>query len=319
MKSDHVLLITHHLSESNLRRIKGDAPNLQVLSAEDQHEIRRLLPSAEIVFGEITSASFSSAKKLRWVHIPFAGVEKILFPEFVKSPVILTSSRGLHKHQMSELLFGMMLTLARRLGIFRNLQSKKEWNPAPFRETELLAGKTIGILGLGSVGSEVARVAAGFGMRVIGMRRTPEIRVPDVNEVFGPRDLPRLLSQADYIVVLLPLTAETRNLITKKEFELMERQPYFFNLARGAIVNEGDLVEALRKGRVKGAGLDVFVDEPLASSSPLWEMENVIITPHVGGLVPQYMRHAVDLFLENLRRYLEGRELHNIVDKERGY
>jgi len=313
------LLVTYKLSPANLERIEAHSPDLKVYYSPENLQVERHLPEAEIVFGRLEPAYLRLAPKLRWVHLAYAGAESMLYPEFIESDIVLTTSRGLHKHQMTELLFGMMLTFTRRLRTFDKQKAQKVWDVSPYREMELLSGSTIGILGLGSIGSEIAKVAKGFGMRVMGLRNNPALPAQDVDVVLGPENLQRLLEESDHIVVVLPLTKETRNLITRKEFDLMKRRPYFYNLARGAIVNEEELIRALREGKVKGAGLDVFVEEPLPASSPLWEMENVILTPHVGGFLPHYMTEAVTLFLENLQRYLEGKELLNVVIKERGY
>lgn len=319
MASKPVLLVTYKLSPRDLERIQAYSSKIEIRYEPHPAEAEKSLKEAVILFGHLDEEQFHLAKNLRWVHLAVAGVDRMLYPEFVRSDVILTNSKGIHKHQMTELLFGMMLTLTRKLRAFQKLQTCKTWDISPYRETELLAGRTIGILGLGSIGSEIAKVASGFGMRVIGLRRNPTIPAYHVNILIGMENLPLLLKESDHIVVVLPLTAETRNLITKREFDLMERAPYFYNLARGPIVNEQDLIQSIKEGKIKGAGLDVFQDEPLDPLSPLWEMENVIITPHVGGLVPHYMTEAVSLFLDNLQRYLDGIDLLNLVDKDRGY
>lgn len=319
MPSRVVVLISYKLSPANVQRIKEFSSDIEVHYAEEPSSIEKLLPRATVLFGELDSKLLPAAMNLEWVHLAFAGVEKILYPEFVDSKITLTSSKGLHKHQMTELLFGMMLSFTRRLFSYREFQASKKWDISPFRESELLRGKTIGILGLGTIGSEISRTAKSFGMQVIGLRKNRSLPSEHINLLLSIDELPVLLRESDHIVVALPLTTETRNLITMREFNLMERKPYFYNLARGTIVNEADLVDALRENKIRGAGLDVFAEEPLDASSPLWEMENVIITPHIGGLVPHYMREAVGLFLENLRRYLKGEQLLNVVDKPRGY
>ncbi|MGA9363070.1 MAG: D-2-hydroxyacid dehydrogenase [Bacteroidota bacterium] len=319
MPSELVILVTYNLSPPNLQRIKNVSPSIEVIATDDPKKIEMSLPNATVIFGEVKPGYLPPAKKLRWVHYPYAGVDKALFPEFVASGITLTCSRGLHKHQMTELLFGMMLTFTRRLFTYRSYQREKKWDTSPFRETELLSDSTLGLLGVGAIGAEMARAAKGFGMRVIGLKRDPFAHVENVDVLLGRGDLPRLLHNSDHIVVILPLTPETKNLITEKEFGLMERKPFFYNLARGSIVNTRDLIQALQQGKIKGAGLDVFDEEPLAKASPLWSMENVIITPHVGGLVPHYIREAIGSFLENLSRYLKGDDLLNVVDKRRGY
>jgi D-2-hydroxyacid dehydrogenase (NADP+) len=319
MTPKFTILVAYNISPPNLQRIKDISPSIEVVATNDPKKIEISLPEADVIFGEVKPSYLPVAKKLKWVHYPYVGVDKALFPEFVVSNITLTCSRGLHKHQMTEHLFGMMLTFTRRLFAYRRSQLEKRWDTSPFKETQLLSKSTLGILGVGAIGAEMAKVAKGFGMRVIGLKKGPSVHVENVDVLLGRGDLPQLFRESDHIVVILPLTTETRNLITEKEFVLMERKPYFYNLARGAIVNTRDLIQALRQGGIKGAGLDVFEEEPLDKASPLWSMENVIITPHVGGLVPHYIREAIDSFLENLLRYLKGDPLLNIVDKQRGY
>jgi len=319
MPSELVILVTYDLSPSNLQRIQDVSPSIEVIATDDPKKIEVSLPKATVIFGEVKPGYLPVAKKLRWVHYPYVGVDKALFPEFVASDITLTCSRGLHKHQMTEHLFGLMLALTRRLFTYRSYQLEKKWDTSPFRETELLSDSALGLLGLGAIGTEMAKVAKGFGMRVIGLKREPSVHVENVDVLLGRGDLPQLLHDSDHIVVIVPLTTETRNLITEKEFDLMDRRPFFYNLARGSIVNTRDLIWALRRGKIKGAGLDVFEEEPLDKASPLWSMENVIITPHIGGLVPHYLREAIGSFLENLSRFLAGGNLVNVVDKQRGY
>jgi D-2-hydroxyacid dehydrogenase (NADP+) len=319
MPSELVVLVTYNLSPSNLQRIQDVSPSIEVIATDDPKKIEMSLPKATVIFGEVKPGYLPVAKKLRWVHYPYVGVDKALFPEFVASDITLTCSRGLHKHQMTEHLFGLMLTLTRRLFTYRSYQLEKKWDASPFRETELLSDSALGLLGLGAIGTEMAKVAKGFGMRVIGLKREPSVHVENVDVLLGRGDLPQLLHDSDHIVVILPLTPETKNLITEREFSLMDRRPFFYNLARGPIVNTGDLIQALQREKIKGAGLDVFEEEPLDKASGLWEMENVIITPHVGGLIPHYIRAAIGCFLDNLSRFLRSEDLLNVVDKQRRY
>jgi phosphoglycerate dehydrogenase-like enzyme len=319
MPSELLILVPYNLSPKNIKRLKDASSAIEVVATGDPEKIRSTLPKATIFFGELKPEFMLLANKAKWVHSPYAGVENVLFPEFLGSDITLTCSKGIHVHQMTELLFDMMLKFTHRLSAYRRLQERREWNTAPYKETRLLAGSTIGILGLGKIGSEMAKAAKGFGMNVIGLRRNPSIPVEHVDLLVGREGLSRILRKSNHIVVILPLTAETRNLITVKEFDMMEQKPYVYNLARGPIVNTEDLIEALRTGKIKGAGLDVFDQEPLDGKSPLWGMENVIITPHIGGLVPHYFDGAIDLFIQNLRRFLRGEELLNVVDKQKGY
>ncbi len=258
---------------------------------------------------------YPAAAKLKWVHALSAGVERLLFPEIQVDATILTNSKGIHGIPVSEHVFAMVLAFNRGLNIFIRQQLAKEWKRAPVDE---IHEKTIGIVGLGSIGREIAKKAKGMGMNVVAVKRemTSEIFV---NKLFPPEQLEDMLAMADFVVTALPLTEETQGLFGLKQFEAMKRSAYFFNIARGAIVNEQDLVTALQKGLISGAGLDVFEDEPLPATSPLWEMPNVIITPHLAALSPYYLDRAIKLFADNLTRYSQNREMFNLVDKAKGY
>lgn len=319
------VLISYKLKPQILLLIEEYSSDVEIFYREDEKEMLAVLPEAEILYGKLTKDYFLQAEKLKWVHVSLAGVDDVLFPELVQSDVILTCSRGIHKYQMAELLFTMIFQFTHKPLLLRNLQSKKRWESSIYRDFEHLSGKTMGIIGLGSVGSHIAQVAKSFGMRVIGLRKHPAAG-PNVDVVLTSDQLPQLLRESDFILIILPLTSETKRLIGEKEFALMKKQPYLFNLGRGATIDETALIAALKEGKIKGAGLDVFANEPLGVSSPLWEMGNVIITPHVGGQLRDYMKYPTEIFLENLSRYLRHQRgengvppLLNIVDKEKGY
>lgn len=198
-------------------------------------------------------------------------------------------------------------------------QHEARWNNQPYRETlKTLRGKTLGIFGLGAIGERVAAIAAPFGLRVIGLERTPR-PVAGVSEVFGPEQLPAFLAQSELLVNILPLTAATRGWIGARELAQLPRGAFFVNVGRGATVDTDALVEALRSGQLAGAGLDVTEPEPLPPDHPLWKLPHVLITPHYSGAQPDYFSHLGELFIENLRRYVAGEPLLNVVDKRAGY
>ncbi len=276
-----------------------------------------MLADAEIIYGFIPPAGIMvRAPKLKWINAPSAGVDRFLVPDIVASPVILTNSRGIHSVQMGEMAFGMLLMLAKKAPFFFRMKERREWHRVV---PEILRGKTLAVLGLGVIGREVARLGKVFGMRVVALdiRETGPDEYVDAH--FPPSRLKEALSQGDYVVVTLPLTPETRNLIGEPELLAMKRTAYLVNIARGGIVDEEALIRALSEDRIAGAGLDVFTKEPLPPDSRLWDLPNVIISPHVAGVRDDYVVLAVDLFCENLRRYLDGREMLNVVDKKRGY
>jgi phosphoglycerate dehydrogenase-like enzyme len=256
------------------------------------------------------------APKLKWINAPSAGVDRFLVPDIVASPLILTNSRGIHSVQMGEMAFEMLLMLAKKAPFFFRMKEERKWHRTV---PEILRGKALAVLGLGIIGREVARLGKAFGMRVLAL----DVREIDPDEYvdahFPPSRLKEVLSQSDYVVVTLPLTPETRNLIGEPELLAMRRTAYLVNIARGGIVDEDALIRALCEERIAGAGLDVFAKEPLPPDSKLWDLPNVIISPHVAGIREDYAVLAMDLFCENLRRYLDGEEMLNVVDKKRGY
>ncbi len=259
------------------------------------------------------------AKRLKWVHFAMAGVDDALHPALVESPVLVTSSVGVHAAPAAEHAFAMILAFARGLvPAFAN-QFQRRWaRRGVVYGIQELQGLTLGVVGLGRIGRAVASLGKAFGMHVVGVKRHGGA-VDDVEEVFTPDGLAKVLSRADYLVLCVPLTAETRGLIGVDEFRLMKESAYLINVGRGPLVREDTLLEALRRRWIAGAGLDVFETEPLPPDHPLYNLDNVIISPHVAGVTPYYWERMAKLFVENFNRFLAGEELEKKVDKERGY
>ena len=312
------LLITYKLSDHQLKRIVDVSPRLDVHYAPAAEQAKNFFPSTEILFGDIPLERFAQMPALRWVQISTVGADRFLYPELLRSEVTLCCSRGMHKHQMTELLFGMMIGIGRSLFAYHDLQKKPEWTSALIPQSNVINCQTLGIVGLGSIGSEMAKVAKSFGMRVIATIRSPR-PIDHVDEVLSPDQLETLLRNADHIVNVTPLTPETRKMFGKRQFEAMKPTAVFYNLGRGASVDQGALIAALEEGKIKAAALDTFEEEPLPPSHPFWTTKNIFITPHVGGPVPQYNHLLTEVFLDNLQRYLDGRPLATVVDKVKGY
>ena len=299
------------------------------LEEETEEEARAnlaaILAEAEVLF---TSTAIppdigGRAPKLRWAQITAAGVEDLLDSELIRSGVTLTTASGIHAVPIGEYVMGVMLAFAKGLPGAMRAQAERTWRPYLAEE---LCGKTVGILGLGAIGGYVAKLAKADGMRVLAVRRSVRQRaegreavIAGVDEMLPPSDLPYLLSQADYVVIAVPLTPESRGLIGERELRLMRPTARLINVSRGAVVDEAALVRALKEGWIAGAALDVVQQEPLPHDSELWGMDNVILTPHISGGTPVYMERAVELFSDNLRRYLAGEPLRNAVDVKRGY
>jgi len=313
----------------NLPRVHVDAlaaefTSVRFDSPPDRAAADRLLPEADVVLGwGVRRANFASATRLRWIQLTAAGVGGLLFPEMVESPVIVTNARGLHAVSMAEHALGVMLMFARKLHLARDAQGRRHWSqdeqwgePPPFAQ---LAGSTLGIVGLGAVGRALAERARALGLRVLAVRRRPAGDPAPAHEQWGPERLPDLLQRSDWLVLAAPLTPATRGLIAAAELALMPAHAILVNLGRGALVDEAALTEALAAGRIAGAALDVFQEEPLPEASPLWAMPQVIATPHVSGFGPRFWERTCELFARNLRRYLAGEPLENVVDKRAGY
>jgi len=311
------ILVLNKLKEHHLEAITSAAPEAIVRTA-DLENAREYISDTEVlaVWGWMDIRPlFSAAPRLRWVHALTAGVENLIFPELTASSVILTNSRGIHGIPVSEHVFAMMLAFSRGLNTAIQQQKERLWKRVWADE---IYEKTIGIVGLGGIGREIAKKAKGFGMEVVAAKRemTAEIFV---DQLYPPDKLTDMLAISDYVVIALPLLEETRGLIRMEHFLAMKRSAYFINIARGAVVNEPDLIAALQQGIIKGAGLDVFEQEPLPADSPLWDMPNVIITPHQAALSPYYLDRAIKLFADDLSRFVQGREMFNVIDKTKGY
>jgi phosphoglycerate dehydrogenase-like enzyme len=318
MSDDEVLvLVFTRLEDRHLDQIRAVDPRVRVFRGTDPEAARTLAPRAAIMLGwSIPDDVLAQARALRWVHSSGAGVERLLVPPILGDNVILTDSSGIHQ-AMVEHVFALMLAFARRLHTAVRLQLAHRFEHYAIQGEEL-GGRTLGILGLGAIGRDIARTAPAFEMRVIGIKRVPG-PIEGVDVVLPPEGLHDVLREADYVVVALPLTRATRHLMGEREFRAMKPSAVLINIGRGAIVDEPALITALREGWIAGAGLDVFEHEPLPVDSPFYDMVNVIITPHTAGSSPQYFERMTSLFCENLRAFLDGRPMGNVVDKELGY
>lgn len=250
--------------------------------------------------------------RLRWIHTISAGVNHVLFPFLVESDIVLTNASGVSKVPIGEMVLAYMLQVVKRMPEFLQHQKAHNWAKLPLRE---LRGLTVGVLGLGSIGAEVARLARAFGMRVIATRNHPERGGEAVELVLPPSRLHELLARSDFVVITLPLTRATHHLINNDTLGQMKQEAWLINVARGSIVEQAALVRALQEGLIGGACLDVFDQEPLPNDSPLWELPNVIVTPHISQSTPLEKQRSAELYLENLRRYVAGEALLNVVEK----
>jgi phosphoglycerate dehydrogenase-like enzyme len=262
---------------------------------------------------------------LGWVHTGSAGVGSSLTPELRSRDLVFTNSAGIHGPPMAEAVLGMILHFSRGFDLAVRSQARATWDTAPFYASDSplreISGSTVGILGLGGIGREVADRVRPLGARILGLKRTPGGVPEGVEGVFGEEGFHRLLEESDFVVVTAPDTPATRGMMDRKAFGRMKPGAVFVNVARGKIADEDALVDALRTGRLRGAGLDVFAREPLAPDHPLWTLDNVLITPHVSPVTDRFWRREADLILHNLEAFLAGKpeEMRNVVDIEAGY
>jgi phosphoglycerate dehydrogenase-like enzyme len=260
--------------------------------------------------------AWPAADRLRWVHIAAAGVDPVLFPELVRSPVVLTNSRGVFDRPIAEYVLGLVLAFAKDLPVTLDLQRHRSWR---HRETERIDGRRALVVGTGSIGRAIGRLLYAAGMTVDGMGRTARAVDPDYGRIHGADELPDLLPHYDYVIVSAPLTEQTRHMFDAEAFRRMKPTASFINVGRGPIVVEDDLIAALRGGTIAGAALDVFTEEPLPPTDPLWEAPNIVISPHMSGDFVGWLDTLAEIFRENFRRWLTGDRLLNVVDKELGY
>ena len=326
------VVLTTPIDEQNVQKIKAVSERIQVdqvsplVVAEkkgdfaNKEKLTLLLQEAEVVYGWIHHFPKNlpeRTSRLKWIQVMSAGVDR-LPGEILKSHVRIATASGLHRTPMGEVVLEMMLMFVKDAPSCLLMKQAREWRR--FRP-KLLRGQTVGILGLGVIGREIARLCKAFGMKVIGVRRSgePESPFPDVDRVYPRERLPELLAESDFVVLALPLTKETKGMIGEKELRGMKPSAYLINVARGAIVDEGALLRALEEKWIAGAGLDVFIQEPLPPESKFYELPNVIFSPHISGDMPDYELRATEVFCENLRRYLAGEPFLHEVDKEKEY
>ena len=316
------ILVDFDLPEVNIREIRSVSPEVQVRKESKDSALIDAVGEAEILFtGEANREMITAAPKLRWIHSWGAGVDRLLsIPKVARGSVILTNSSGIHSIPISEHVIALMLIFTRKLKEFILFQNDGVWHvPDETYIFDELKGKTVGIVGLGSIGSEIAKKAKCFGMTVLATRRTITAKPTFVDELLPSYDLKRLLKESDFVVISAPLTSKTKGMIGAQEFANMKRTAYIINIARGEIIQQNELISALKQKKIAGAGLDVFETEPLQPNSDLWHMKNVIITPHVAGETVHYYERTTKIFCENLRRYINKTPLINVVDKKAGY
>ena len=331
------LVLYPEVEAHRLERISAAAGEMRLASCATESDAIREVADADCFFGKLTPEMLSAAERLRWVQSPTASLEHYIFPALAEHPLQLTNMRGLFHDNIADHVFGCMLCFARNLHTYIRQQQRAEWRPyggekegqsfrsGPAVTTDVdrahttLAGSTLGVIGLGSIGSEIARRGVCFGMRVIGLDSDPRESPEGVTGPWGTDRLDELLGTSDYVVIAAPHTPDTEKLFDASKLAQMKSTAILINIGRGVIVDLGDLTAALEAGRIGGAALDVYETEPLPADHPLWGFENVILTPHVAGHSPAIAERHLHVLLDNIRRFVQGEPLRNVVDKRRWF
>jgi len=312
-----VMVPPNMLSKDYFEKIE-DLAGEKIIAAGSKKEAAELIPDAEIfvTMGFLDKELIGLAGRLRWVFSLSAGVEHLPFEELSSGKIMVTNTRGIHGRQISEHVMGTILAFSRKLLINRDNQKIKLWKQ--LYDVDELAGKILCIIGAGSIGGEIARKAKAFDMFVTGIKAKP-VKLDYFDEVLGPGGIISSLEKADYTVLSVPLTKDTFHLLGKKEFIAMKKSSYFINISRGDCIDEQSLIDVLLINGISGSGLDVFHEEPLPEESPLWSMDNVLVTPHNSGISNLYFHKAMKIFTDSLKLYRKGEVLPNIIDLERQY
>lgn len=313
---DHKIFKSKHLEK--IKKIDLDAQFKEI--SADSKNYQKIIQTADIVIGEASSIQTSGSSPLpKWFHITSAGVNGVS-KAVLESDIVITNSSGVHPIPISEHVLGLMLMLARGLHKAVKIQvQQKTWiRDVNLYQPSELAGKNLLVVGMGRIGERIAQLGLAFEMNVVGIVRNPDAHQSKIL-LKSAKQLASELKNADFIVNCLPSTPETVKLFDKKMLNLFKKGSFFINIGRGDTVDEKELIKCLKSGHIAGAGLDVFEQEPLPDSSPLWEMENVIITPHYSGFNPDYFDRVIDIFCSNLKAFLNNKKMPNLVDKKLGY
>lgn len=320
MAERRTLVLRVDLDDRYLRQLREAFPDAEFVVATDDASFERALPEADAVIGgaALTDEQLARAKRLRWAQVTSAGVEGWLSPALAKHPLTLTNFSGIAAPNIADHVIALLYAFARGLPELFARQQRKEWGddaPTTFEPT----GQTMAILGLGDIGEALAERASALGMTVVAMQRHPTTPPEGVDETVASDELPDLLKEADHVVLSLPLTKQTEGMFGAKQFALMRRSAYLYNVGRGPLIDQEALIAALREGHLAGAGLDVTDPEPLPADSPLWALPNVIITGHNAAATPLLWERGIVLLEENVGRFLKGEDLKNEVDTKAGY
>ena len=319
-----VLVLSADLADPDLKLLEHLPPETNLAVGNSTEAFERLAPEADVILswsisGKLLREVFQMCPKVRWVHSRSAGLDTVLFPALIESPVPLTNGRGVFSQSLGEFALGAILYFAKDFRRMITNQQAGRWQPFDIVE---VSGQTVGIVGYGDIGRAVATRVRAMGMRILAIKRQgpPLYNVdPLINQIFLPADRKEMLAQCDYIVCAAPLTPETRGLIGEAEFAVMKPSAVVINIGRGPVIDEAAMVHALSEKRIKGAALDVFDTEPLPAGHPFYQLENVLLSPHCADHTADWTEQAMRFFLAQFERFQTGQPLENIVKKGQGY
>lgn len=336
--ADILVLMTIAIPDKLLERIKALSPRLKLVvepTRSEEELSEEILSEVEVLYTTSVLPDPEDAPNLKWVQVHFAGVDHLVDSPLLQSEVQVTTLSGVAASGMTEFAVAMMLSLGRQLPLMMEDKVAKNWAEDRFERFRpiQLRGSTVGIVGYGSIGRQIARICKGFGAEVLATKRDLKVLEdpgfqfedmgdPDssiVRRLYPPQALASMAAECDFLIITMPLTSETRGAVDEGIFAKMKPSSFLIDISRGGIVDHGALVDALRDNRISGAAIDVYPVEPLPESSPLWEMKNVILSPHIAGSSPRYNELAMELFAENMQRYLANQPLLNLFNSERGY
>ncbi len=315
------LIITQDIENSYVQTIQSIIPHWTLYVGKDKAIWEAHVQEAEVIAGwrrDFEARCLQAPSSLRWIQTWSAGVNEMPLKSCAQKAIYMTSANGVHAYPISETIFALMLAYTRKIDTYVKQQQVKKWHHGGLKLE--LHEKTIGIIGVGAIGQETGKIAKAFNMKVLGMRHSGK---PDtyVDEMYIPEQLAQLLPKCDYVVNTLPLTPDTYHFFGDEAFRLMKQSAFFVNIGRGQTVDEPALIKALQAGEIAGAGLDVFEEEPLNENSPLWKMDNVIITPHSAGSNENYSKRVIEnILIPNLKHYIaHDAPIINVIDYEKGY
>jgi len=311
------LLVYPQISDSDVARIQSAFPELKIILARSEGEALGYIVDADAMYGVITPDLLLTAQNLKWVQADCIGMENYIFPDLVESDVILSNVRGVFSDHIANQVWSYILAFSRGLHRYMRRQVRHDWDPSG--DTIHLPECTLGIVGLGGIGREVAARAPAFGVRVIAVDPRTTLSPENVEHIAPPEQLDSLLAESDFVVICAPHATGTEKLMAGPQFDRMKSSAFLINIGRGVIVDLQALTEALQQGKIAGAALDVYETEPLPPDHPLWDMDCTILTPHMAGQGPYVQDRRIDVFIDNMKRFLNGERLLTVVDKDQWF